>query len=97
MKKLLFIMNPYAGTRKANRYLADIIAIFNRAGYDVLTYMTAGPGDCITAVTQKAAGMDLIVCAGGDGSLNPNSTYRNYQWILTRSSGRWELQTWGYG
>ena len=31
------------------------------------------------------------------GSLNPNSTYRNYQWILTRSSGRWELQTWGYG
>ena len=74
MKKLLFIMNPYAGTRKANRYLADIIAIFNRAGYDVLTYMTAGPGDCITAVTQKAAGMDLIVCAGGDGTFNETVT-----------------------
>ena len=74
MKKLLFIMNPYAGTRKANRYLADIIAIFNRAGYDVLTYMTAGPGDCITAVKQKAAGMDLIVCAGGDGTFNETVT-----------------------
>ena len=74
MKKLLFIMNPYAGTRKANRFLADIISIFNRAGYDVLTYMTAAPGDCITAVEQKAAGMDLIVCVGGDGTFNETVT-----------------------
>ena len=70
MKKLLFIMNPLAGMKKANRYLADIIALFNRAGYDVLTYMTAAPGDCVTAVEQKAAGMDLIVCGGGDGTFN---------------------------
>ena len=70
MKKLLFIMNPYAGTKKANRLLADIIAIFNRTGFDVQTYMTAAPGDCITAVEQRAAGMDLIVCAGGDGTFN---------------------------
>ena len=70
MKKLLFIMNPLAGMKKANRYLADIIALFNRAGYDVLTYMTAAPGDCITAVEQKAASMDLIVCVGGDGTFN---------------------------
>lgn len=35
---------------------------------------------------------------GGDGSLNPNSTYERYQWILTRSGlGGWKLQTWGYG
>lgn len=74
MKKLLFIMNPYAGTKKANRYLTDIIAIFNRADYDVLTYMTAAPGDCITAVEQKAAGMDLVVCAGGDGTFNETVT-----------------------
>lgn len=74
MKKLLFIMNPYAGTKKANRYLTDIIAIFNRADYDVLTYMTAASGDCITAVEQKAAGMDLVVCAGGDGTFNETVT-----------------------
>ena len=35
--------------------------------------------------------------SGGDGSLNPNSTYRNYQWILTRTLFGWELQDWGYG
>ena len=36
--------------------------------------------------------------SGGDGSLNPDSTYRNWKWILTRSgNGAWELKTWGYG
>ena len=70
MKKLLLIMNPCAGTRKANRFLADIISIFNRADYDVTAYMTAAPGDCISAVEQKAAGMDLVVCVGGDGTFN---------------------------
>ena len=74
MKKLLFIMNPQAGMKKANRFLVEIITIFNRAGYDVMTYMTAAPGDCITAVEQKAAGMDLIVCVGGDGTFNETVT-----------------------
>ena len=36
--------------------------------------------------------------SGGDGSLNPNSTYRNWQWVLTRNGGgEWNLRTWGYG
>ena len=36
--------------------------------------------------------------SGGDGSLNPNSTYHNWQWVLIRrDGGKWELKTWGYG
>jgi len=37
--------------------------------------------------------------SGGDGSLEPNSTYTNWQWILVRDhdSNTWELETWGYG
>ena len=37
--------------------------------------------------------------SGGDGSLNPNSTYTNWQWILVRDKGSntWEIGTWGYG
>lgn len=70
MKKLLFIMNPYAGTRKANRYLADILTIFNRAGYTVITHMTAGPGDGEQIAQQLAPEMDLVVCCGGDGTFN---------------------------
>ena len=67
---MLFVMNPYAGIRRANRYLTDIISIFNRAGYDVLTYMTTGPGDGARIVEEKAADMDLVVCCGGDGTFN---------------------------
>ena len=70
MKKLLFIMNPYAGTRKANRYLADIISIFNAAGYEVTSYMTAGPGDCKQIASRKASDSDILVCCGGDGTFN---------------------------
>ena len=63
MKKLLFIMNPYAGTRKANRYLADIISIFNAAGYEVTSYMTAGPGDCKQIASRKASDSDIWCAA----------------------------------
>lgn len=70
MKKMLFVMNPYAGMRKANKFLPDIISIFNRAGYAVNTYMTAGPGDCTRAVAELSAGMELVVCCGGDGTFN---------------------------
>ena len=70
MKKMLFIMNPYAGTRKANRYLADILTMFNRAGYTVITHMTAGPGDGAEITRQLAPEMDVVVCCGGDGTFN---------------------------
>jgi YegS/Rv2252/BmrU family lipid kinase len=70
MKNMLFIMNPYAGTRKANRYLADILTIFNRAGYTVITHMTAGPGDGEQVTQRMAPHVDLVVCCGGDGTFN---------------------------
>ena len=35
--------------------------------------------------------------SGGDGSLNPNTTYSKWLWVLTRNGdGNWKLQTWGY-
>ena len=74
MKKMLFVMNPYAGMRRANRYLADIIAMFNRAGYEVDIHMTAGPGDASAITRERAVGMDLVVCCGGDGTLNETIT-----------------------
>ena len=63
-------MNPYAGMRKGAKALADIIAIFNRADYEVITYMTAGPGDGRQFVAKQASHVDLVVCAGGDGTFN---------------------------
>ncbi len=74
MKKMLFIMNPFAGQRRANRYLADILTVFNRADYEVSVHMTAGAGDAAEVVRSRAAGMDLVVCCGGDGTFNETVT-----------------------
>ena len=70
MKKMLFVMNPFAGQRRANRFLVDILTIFNRAGYEVTVHMTAGVGDATQVVEKKAGEMDLVVCCGGDGTFN---------------------------
>ena len=70
MKKMLFIMNPYAGQRKAAKNLAQILEIFNRGGYEVTVYMTAGPGDGMQMAKLRAPEMDLLVCCGGDGTFN---------------------------
>ena len=74
MRKMLFVMNPCAGTRQIHKHLADVLNIFNRADYEVITYMTACRGDA-TRVTREYAGkVDLIVCAGGDGTFNETIT-----------------------
>ena len=63
-------MNPYAGMRRANRYLADLLTIFSQADYEIIARMTCGTGDANRIVREKCAGVDLVVCAGGDGTFN---------------------------
>ncbi len=70
MKKLLILMNPCAGKKRAARVLADIIAIFNRGGYDVTVYMTAARADATRVAAERAAEFDVLVCIGGDGTFN---------------------------
>ena len=70
MKKMLFVMNPYSGQRRANRYLTEIIGLYNRAGYEVTIHMTAGPGDAARVVGERAGDVDVVVCCGGDGTFN---------------------------
>lgn len=70
MKKMLLILNPMAGQRKANKLLPDMISIFNRGGYLVNVWLTQGPGDAQKAAAALSAGMDLVVCCGGDGTFH---------------------------
>ena len=74
MKKLLLIANPIAGMKKATKYLSDIIFIFNQADFEVSTYITAKQGDAKKAVEILGKNADLIVCCGGDGTLNEEIT-----------------------
>ena len=70
MKKLFLVMNPCSGKKRANKVLAEIIDVFNRADYEATAYMTAARGDATRAAAERAADFDRIVCIGGDGTLN---------------------------
>lgn len=69
-KELLLVMNPFSGTRRANRFLTDILILFCSYGWNCHTHMTQSKGDCRKKVEECAAGCDLIVCIGGDGTFN---------------------------
>lgn len=70
METLLFVMNPFSGTKKAAKVLPDILSVFNRAGYKVIAHMTDGVGDAESFVRGNARDADLVVCCGGDGTFN---------------------------
>ncbi len=70
MKQMLLILNPTAGQRRANRYLPDIIGLFNRAGYQVSVHVTSRSGEATQVAAQLAGHTDLVVCCGGDGTFN---------------------------
>lgn len=69
-KRLLLVMNPCAGIKKANRYLPDLLRLFSDYGYVSTAYMTGKRGDGTEFARTHAAEADLIVCIGGDGTLN---------------------------
>ncbi len=64
--KLLLIINPIAGKMRATS--ADIPSLFSE--YDVTVYYTKDGKSTEDYVTTKAPLYDLLVCAGGDGTLN---------------------------
>ncbi|MDD6810484.1 MAG: YegS/Rv2252/BmrU family lipid kinase [Lachnospiraceae bacterium] len=69
-KKMFFIYNPRAGKSQIKNHLLDIIDIFVKAGYEVTAYPTQAAGDAIRAVRERRKGYDLVVCSGGDGTLD---------------------------
>ena len=73
-KRLLLILNPRAGQKRANRFLPDIIRLYNDLDFECACYVTSGIGDATRYVRENAARFDNIVCIGGDGTLNETIT-----------------------
>ena len=69
-KKILLILNPNAGKKKSKNVLADIVDIFNRSGYETTVYITSAEKEATHIVINRSNGFDMIVCCGGDGTLN---------------------------
>ena len=70
MKKLLFIINPKAGMKKNKDYIADAVEVFENAGYKVGIKYTRKRLDGTNIAREFGEKVDLIVCMGGDGTLN---------------------------
>ena len=69
-KKLLFIFNQYSGRAQIRNYLVDIVDIMVKAGWEVTIYTTQAPRDATAKVISDAGMYDLVVCSGGDGTLD---------------------------
>lgn len=68
-KSLLMIVNPCAGRKKGLHALARLHKYFESVGFSVTDYVTTERGDGCR-VASEAKDFDLIVCIGGDGTLN---------------------------
>lgn len=69
-KKLFFVYNPKAGKAGIKSKLSDILDIFARAGYEITVFPTGKRGDARAAVAGRSAAYELVVCSGGDGTLD---------------------------
>ena len=69
-KRLLFVFNPKSGKGLIKNYLVDIVDTMVKAGYEVVIYTTQAQGDAVNKIKNDAHEYDLIVCSGGDGTLD---------------------------
>jgi len=69
-KKIFFIYNPQAGKGQIKNYLLDVIEVFAKTGYEICIYPTKCQGDAINVVKNLKDDYDLLVCSGGDGTLD---------------------------
>ncbi len=69
-KRLLFVFNPCSGKAQIKNQLAEIVDTMVKAGYEVTIYPTQCAGDATEKIQSEAGSYDLVVCSGGDGTLD---------------------------
>lgn len=63
-------MNPHSGKGQIKNHLLEITDILVKAGYEVTVYPTQSRGDAVRVVRERDRSYELIVCSGGDGTLD---------------------------
>ena len=72
MKKARVIYNPTSGKELIKKNLADILSILEECGYEASAFATTPEENSARNEAHRAAraGFDLLVAAGGDGTIN---------------------------
>ena len=68
--KMLFIVNPVAGRANQKNKMQHVIELFKSHGYHVTMKKTNAKGHATELVLRHGRNHDIIVCNGGDGTLN---------------------------
>lgn len=63
-------MNLKSGKNQIKPHFSTIIDMFVAAGYEVTVHTTQAVKDAYTVARERSAAYDLIVCSGGDGTLD---------------------------
>lgn len=70
LKKARLIYNPSSGREIVRRRLPDILELMESAGYETSCHATKGKDDATKEAARAVSrGYDLIVAAGGDGTI----------------------------
>lgn len=69
-KKLLFVFNSKSGKGQIKNRLLDILDTFVKSGYEVVAHPTQAKDDARLMIEKHARNYDLVVCSGGDGTLD---------------------------
>ena len=70
MKKALLIINPSAGKTKSKTHFFTVAKALSDGDIQPTVFVTREQGDATEKVKAEGAFYDLIVCCGGDGTLN---------------------------
>lgn len=72
MKRARIIYNPTSGREAIRRDLVDILDVYEEAGYETSAFATTPEPNSAMIEAKRAAkaGFDLLVAAGGDGTIN---------------------------
>lgn len=68
--KLKLIVNPYAASGRKIKFIDRIKSRFMEGGFDVHTYISRSPQGVYNCVKKSKNKFDVIVVAGGDGTIN---------------------------
>lgn len=69
-KSLLFLVNPKAGKAEIKNHILYVIDQFVRHDWKVVVRTTQRAGEVTEIIQKEACQYEMIVCAGGDGTLN---------------------------
>ena len=67
---MLFVYNPLSGKGLIRSSLSVIIEKFTVSGFDVTVHPTQSRMDAADIVRERAPEFEVIVCSGGDGTLD---------------------------